>query len=545
MAADEARREPDRPVPGEPEASDAPDAQASPDGAGALGAAVAASVAVGRAIDEAGVGATTSAEPAQAPGRTIRAVDRERPFWREEAWVLVAAGLLWLAWGADAGWLPFLLSAPAGLLLTASGVSNLLWPGDPRQRHFGALGAFAGLIVGPFSILWAGWTGGLALWLLSFASAWAAGRLALRLQEPWPDVPLPAHRLRTSLEVAVDCAVLAQMSVTAPARALRGNSARVAGEVKEALALYRERGWIDAPERYHRTPPPLEKVELRRRRARGIPFEHLSFESGYEPHEDEPGRERWLSYAPCRTAHAWVLRHGEDGGGRPWLVCIHGYQMGTPLVDLGAFRPEWLHRKLGLNLVLPVLPMHGPRRIRRVSGDGFLSGELLDTVHALAQTAWDVRRIVSWVRAQGGDRIGVYGLSLGGYSTALVASLEPGFEVAIAGIPATDFARLSWKHGPADSLRRAEEAGIGLGETTDLKKVVSPLVLRPKLPRERRYVFGGSADQLVPPDLVRDLWLHWERPAMHWYPGAHCTFGLHGPVRRFIESALAESGLTR
>src|SRR5690606_1355796 len=127
------------------------------------------------------------------------------------------------------------------------------------------LGAFVGMLVGPLAILWAGWAGGLALCALSFASAWAVGRLGLRLQEPWPDVPQPAHTLRVSLEVAVDCAVLSQMSVTAPARALRGNSARVAGEVKEALALYQARGWIAAPERYHRTPPSLEKVELRRR----------------------------------------------------------------------------------------------------------------------------------------------------------------------------------------------------------------------------------------------------------------------------------------
>lgn len=473
----------------------------------------------------------------------MRGLDRERPFWREEAWLLVATGLLWLAWGAGAGWLGFANAAVPGLLLTASGVSNLLWPGDPRQRHFGALGAFAGMVLALPAMLWAGLAGGLALLGLSLASAWAVGRLGLRLQGPWEEVPHPAHTLRAALEVAVDSAVLSQMTLTAPARALRGNSQRVAAEVREALTQFTERGWVADPASYHVTPPPLEKAELRRRSARGIAFEHLTFESGYEPHEGEPGRERWLSYAACRTAHVWVLRHGEDGGGRPWLVCIHGYQMGMPLVDLGAFRPEWLHRRLGLNLVLPVLPIHGPRRIRRMSGDGFLSGEMLDTVHALAQTAWDIRRLVSWVRAQGADRIGVYGLSLGGYSTALVASLEPGFACAIAGIPATDFARLSWKHGPPDSLRRAEEAGIGLGETSDLVKVVSPLVLRPQVPHERRFVFGGSADQLVPPDLVRDLWLHWERPAMHWYPGAHCTFGLHAPVRRFVEDALRTSRL--
>jgi dienelactone hydrolase len=274
---------------------------------------------------------------------------------------------------------------------------------------------------------------------------------------------------------------------------------------------------------------------------RGWSYDHLSFASGYEPPEGEPGRERYLSYAPLRTGHAWVMRQKSEG--RPWLICIHGYQMGVPLVDFGAFRPEWLHRKHGLNLVLPVLPMHGPRKIRRISGDGMLAGDLMDTVHAFAQAAWDLRRVVSWVRAQGATQIGVFGLSLGGYSTALLSCFEDDLACAVAGIPATDFARLSWRHGPPDSLRRAEELGVGLNETLDLKRVISPLALEPKVPHERRYIFGGSADQLVPPDQVRDLWRHWGKPKMHWYPGAHVTFGAHPSVRRFIDDAFRESGL--
>jgi dienelactone hydrolase len=471
-------------------------------------------------------------------------MDDRLPFRRWEPWVLVFAGWIWLEYGRGSGWISLGLAAVPGLLLLASGVSSLLWPGDPRERHFGALGAFAGLLVGPLSVLWLGPAGALLVVALSAASALAMGHLAVQLQDRWDDVPKPPGGVRMALEVAVDEAVLAQMALSAPTHALRGDGERVAAEVKQALALFRERGWSERPETYHRTPPPLEKSEVRRRRTRGTHFEQLSFESEYEPHEEEPGRERWLSYTPCRTAHAWVLRHPESTQGpRPWLVCIHGYQMGVPLLDFGAFRPDWLHQRLRLNLLLPVLPIHGPRRIRRISGDGFLAGDLLDTVHALAQTAWDLRRLVSWIRAQGGTQIGVYGLSLGGYSTALLASFDEGLRCAIAGIPATDFARLSWKHGPADSLRRAEELGLGLNETMDLKRVVSPLALAPKVPRAGRYLFGGTVDQLVPADLVRDLWRHWEHPRIAWYPGAHCTFGMHGQVRRFIEDALRESDL--
>ena len=39
---------------------------------------------------------------------------------------------------------------------------------------------------------------------------------------------------------------------------------------------------------------------------RGRKVECLTFESLYEPHAEEPGRERWLGYEKNRTVHAWV-----------------------------------------------------------------------------------------------------------------------------------------------------------------------------------------------------------------------------------------------
>ncbi len=463
------------------------------------------------------------------------------PWWRNEAWVPGITGLLWIFVASGEGPVPVLMHACVGSLMLVSGGANLLFEGDARARHIGAAGSLLGILVGLLSFLWLPLAGTFALVALSVASAIAVGRLAIQAEESHEDVPDPGAGVRTALEASLDSAILGQMMTFAPAHALIGDGRRVTEEVHDALALFRDRGWSEKPASYHQTPPPLEDPAIRRRRVRGVDFEHLRFESGYAPHPDEPGRERYLGYAPCRTAHAWVLRH--RGAERPWLLCINGYQMGTPLVDFGAFRPEWLHHRLGMNLAIGVLPMHGPRRIRRVSGDGFLAGDLLDTVHGFAQTAWDLRRLLSWVRAQGATRVGVHGLSLGGYSTALLASLADDLACAIPGIPATDFARLSWRHGPQRELRRAEELGLGLGETRELKRVVSPLALTPKVPVERRYIYGGSSDLLVPPDQVRDLWRHWERPKICWYPGAHVTFGFHPQVRRFVQDALRESEL--
>jgi dienelactone hydrolase len=236
-----------------------------------------------------------------------------------------------------------------------------------------------------------------------------------------------------------------------------------------------------------------------------------------------------------------LLRQSDPS--RPWLVCVHGYQMGIPRIDLHAFEAERMYRARGLNLLFPVLPLHGPRKVGRRSGDGYMTGDPLETLHAVAQAMWDLRRLLAWIRAQGATRIGVHGLSLGGYHTALLASLEGELACAIPGIPLADVTRAVWRHGPPLQIRYFERQGVVHEEVSEVLRVVSPLSLEPRVPRERRFLYGAIEDRLVPPDQVRDLWRHWERPEICWYAGGHVTFRLHPEVRRFVDGALARSGL--
>ena len=174
-----------------------------------------------------------------------------------------------------------------------------------------------------------------------------------------------------------------------------------------------------------------------------------------------------------------------------------------------------------------------------------MSIDLVDTVHALAQSAWDIRALIGWARAVGGDApVGIWGLSLGGYVASLVAALEEGLACAIAGIPATDILDLYHRHSPVAVRKRAFEHGALGPEATAVQSVVSPLVLAPKLPRERLFVFAGLGDRMSTSGQAQRLWEHWDRPRVAWYPGGHVGFWWASSVSRFVTEALSSCGLS-
>jgi hypothetical protein len=461
--------------------------------------------------------------------------------WPPEAWIPFAGGLAWNLVAVSAG-LPWgVIGLVPGTFLLASGAGMLMLPGDRRLSHFAALGAVFGVLLAPLAfatalapVLRIAVAIGLAA--VSGASFLAAGYHALRLDAHPEGVPAPDRTARLAAEVGLDEAMLGTMMFTQQFP-YSDDHARIEREAALAREQFADAGFLDKPEAYHVCPVDACKGDTVRRSTRGFAFEHLSFPSDYEPRAGEPGRERWLAYENNRTAHAWIVRKNPE---RPWLVCLHGYRMGHPLIDLSAFHPHWLHRHHGFNLLIPVLPLHGPRRFGR-SGDGFLGGDLLDTIHAEAHAMWDIRRMLAWVRAGTDAPIGVYGLSLGGYTTALLASLDDRLACAVAGIPATDFARTFFRHGGPWQERAALHAGLSEAKMVELFRVVSPLALTPKVPHEGRAIFAGVGDRLVPPDQVRDLWRHWGEPRIAWYQGAHLTLGLHPEVRAITDTTLSSA----
>lgn len=456
--------------------------------------------------------------------------------------VALLSGCLWLAWGLDAGWWALALAALPGLVLLSTGVGTVLYAGDPRLNQFMAVAGLLGCLLALPMALAVGVMGALALFVASAASSLCSGFLSLAQQPEFDGVDSPPMDWRTALKAMLDNLIIGYFISTA--RIPSGDRAtRIVGEVQQAQDAYAARGWGAEPATMHVSPDLPQDLIERPAQAGGHDYRHVQWTSGFEPHAALPGAERYAGYAANRHMHAWVLKHPDDAP-RPWIMAIHGYRMGLDWLDFSLFPPKWLHHRLGLNVFMPVLPLHGHRRAGLRSGDKYMDGDFLDLLHAQTHALYDLRTAARWIReTQGGEQMALLGYSLGGYNAALLAGFASEFDVVIAGIPLVDIAEALWRNFPTIPRRGVEERGVDDDAVRALLAPVSPLAHPCRIPQAHRHVFGGAADQLLPPPQARLLAAHWGIGEPTWFMGSHLSVRRERVVKHCIESALEGAGL--
>jgi hypothetical protein len=127
--------------------------------------------------------------------------------------------------------------------------------------------------------------------------------------------------------------------------------------------------------------------------------------------------------------------------------------------------------------------------------------------------------------------------------TALLTSLENDIDAAVAGIPVVDFPAMFRHQSPLHIRLRAVEHEILDGNAEIVHRVISPLAMPPRLPRERRFIFAGLGDRMAPPTQAHALWHHWQEPEILWYGGNHVGYLWSKQVTSFLDQSLTTAGL--
>ena len=318
---------------------------------------------------------------------------------------------------------------------------------------------------------------------------------------------------------------VASMLATTVTPAVIATSVR-SGSERASLGFYAELAAERDPEKSFPTPTHMPRVTARRanrfaeRLARGR-VDNISFPSSFRA-INPAMRARWSSWRSNNVVHAQHWRHAD--GPHPTLCVIHGFMGSSYLANGRFFTLPWYYRS-GYDVLMYTLPFHGPRaeKFSLFSGFGYFAGGLGGFAEAMAQAVHDFRSIIDYLRHTGVDRIALTGISLGGYTSALLAAVDDRLEAVIPNCPVVTPATMFDEWFPASKLLGLglRLSNIGRDELTAGLAYHCPLNYRPRVAKDRRMIITGLGDRMAPPEQAVMLWNHWDRCALHWFPGSH------------------------
>lgn len=346
------------------------------------------------------------------------------------------------------------------------------------------------------------------------------------------------RRILTTAASSFDRTIGASMLVRSEVRtamdpATMNHEARIA--MLEAIrAIYDKPHHYRDPDAFFGAPP-IPSATLRR--AHGMGAEGTVYDatwpSGFEPF-DTGIRIEYLAHEANRTCAARLFLHASA---RPAVILLHGYRCGRFSLEERIWPVTWLFEQ-GMDVALAVLPFHGSRATKGATL--FPSPDMRLTIEGFRQSIQDVRSLAALLRARGSSSVGVMGMSLGGYTAGLWATLDPSLSFVAPIVPCASIADVARAVGlfvgtPEEQAEQHEALEATL-------RVTSPLARESMVPPERMLVVGAAGDRITPLDHARRMSAHFRAPLETFHGGHLLQFG-RADAFKAIRRMLAGIGL--
>ena len=265
---------------------------------------------------------------------------------------------------------------------------------------------------------------------------------------------------------------------------------------------------------------PVEEHARYRRRISGGVVVARKLATAYRPYPGmDDRRETAVTSDPVYLEH-WM----HDASPAPaTIVALHGFSMGYPRIDAAVLFAAACFRA-GYDVALVTLPAHGRRTPpgARFSGERFAVPHVAGLNETVRQAVYEIHVITGWLRRQTHRPVGLLGLSLGGYLSALIAGLTRDLDFVIPIVPPVCIGDLAWRFFARS--RHYTQTGTATFSRDELRaayRVHSPLTYARQVDKGRILILAGRGDQIVPADHPHTLWSHWGEPDIHWFSGSH------------------------
>lgn len=230
-------------------------------------------------------------------------------------------------------------------------------------------------------------------------------------------------------------------------------------------------------------------------------------------------------HAQNNTVHCeYYLPHRETPV--PGVVVLH--ILGGDFELSRMFCHGLAHR--GVAALLLKMPYYGPRRPPNVTRRMIDKDPQL-TVAGMTQAVLDIRRATAWLGSRkeiDKDRLGLFGISLGGITGALVAGVEPRLKHVCLLLAGGDIGRIAWESPEVKEIR---QYWLKQGKTREdflrAMREIDPVKYGMNIRGRRVLMLNAKEDEVIPKSCTLALWESFGKPEIVWYSGGHYSVARH------------------
>lgn len=184
------------------------------------------------------------------------------------------------------------------------------------------------------------------------------------------------------------------------------------------------------------------------------------------------------------------------------------------------------------------LPYYGPRRVEG-SPARMISLDPRESAAGMRQGVLDIRRARAWLAQQeelDPARLGIFGISLGGITSALAVTAEPRFSKVCMLLAGGDIAQVGWD---TPHYAKAREKWLASGGTKESflapLRSVDPVTYAANVRGRdlKILMLNARYDEIIPRECTESLWRAFGQPEIVWWDAGHISAG------RFIFDGLA------
>jgi dienelactone hydrolase len=226
------------------------------------------------------------------------------------------------------------------------------------------------------------------------------------------------------------------------------------------------------------------------------------------------------------TVHAEYFRP-RSAGKRPAVIVLHILGGDFPLSRLFCNRLA----QQGVAALFVKMPFYGPRRDPN-SPRRMVSVNPDETVEGMTQAVLDIRRATAWLASRDEvdpEQIGIFGISLGGITGALAASIEPRINNVCLLLAGGDIGRVALDSPELKKIRGGKLPLADGDRAAFLAKLalIDPVTYAGRARDKRVLMLNARSDEVVPKDCTLALWKAFGEPEIKWYSGGHYSVIIH------------------